>query len=55
MKATVMQAAGDARVEGVPDAKIEEPTDAVIRITRACICGSDLCLITRRSQGRIPG
>ena len=34
--------AGDVRVEGVPDPKIEEPTDAVIRISRACICGSDL-------------
>jgi threonine dehydrogenase-like Zn-dependent dehydrogenase len=42
MKATVMHAAGDVRVEDVPDARIEEPTDAVIRITRACICGSDL-------------
>ncbi|MGN6814915.1 MAG: zinc-dependent alcohol dehydrogenase family protein [Solirubrobacterales bacterium] len=42
MRATVMHAAGDVRVEDVPDARIEEPTDAVIRITRACICGSDL-------------
>jgi threonine dehydrogenase-like Zn-dependent dehydrogenase len=37
-----MYEAGDVRVEEVPDAKIEEPTDAVLRITRACICGSDL-------------
>lgn len=42
MRATVMHGAGDVRVEDVPDARIEEPTDAVIRITRACICGSDL-------------
>ncbi|MBS1879577.1 MAG: zinc-dependent alcohol dehydrogenase family protein [Actinobacteria bacterium] len=42
MRATVMHAAGDVRVEDVPDAKIEQPNDAVIRITRACICGSDL-------------
>ncbi len=42
MKATLMYAAGDVRVEDVPDAAIVEPTDAVIRITRACICGSDL-------------
>jgi threonine dehydrogenase-like Zn-dependent dehydrogenase len=42
MRATVMHAAEDVRVEDVPDARIEEPTDAVIRITRACICGSDL-------------
>jgi threonine dehydrogenase-like Zn-dependent dehydrogenase len=42
MKATVMYRAGDVRIEDVPDPKIEEPSDAVIRISRACICGSDL-------------
>src|SRR3954452_21580449 len=42
MRATVMYAAGDVRVEDVPDAKIVEPTDAVVRVTRGCICGSDL-------------
>lgn len=42
MKATVMYEAGDVRIEDVPDATISEPTDALIRIVRACICGSDL-------------
>jgi threonine dehydrogenase-like Zn-dependent dehydrogenase len=42
MKATVMHGAGDVRIEDVPDATLREPTDAVLRITRACICGSDL-------------
>ncbi len=42
MRATVMHAAGDVRIENVPDATIVEPTDAVLRVTRACICGSDL-------------
>jgi len=42
MRATVMYRAGDVRIENVPDAAIVKPTDAVIRITRACICGSDL-------------
>jgi threonine dehydrogenase-like Zn-dependent dehydrogenase len=42
MRATVMYAAGDVRIENVPDPTIQERTDAVIRITRACICGSDL-------------
>jgi threonine dehydrogenase-like Zn-dependent dehydrogenase len=37
-----MYAAGDVRVEDVADAAIEQPTDAVVRVTRACICGSDL-------------
>jgi threonine dehydrogenase-like Zn-dependent dehydrogenase len=42
MRGTVMYAAGDVRIEDVPDPAIEQPTDAVIRVTRACICGSDL-------------
>jgi threonine dehydrogenase-like Zn-dependent dehydrogenase len=42
MRATVMYGAGDVRVEDVPDAKLIEATDAVVRVTRACICGSDL-------------
>ena len=42
MRATVMHAAGDVRIENVSDATIVQPTDALIRVTRACICGSDL-------------
>ncbi len=42
MRATVMFGAGDVRIESVPDASIIEPTDAVVTVTRACICGSDL-------------
>jgi threonine dehydrogenase-like Zn-dependent dehydrogenase len=37
-----MYGAGDVRVEDVPDAHLIEPTDAVVRVTRAAICGSDL-------------
>jgi threonine dehydrogenase-like Zn-dependent dehydrogenase len=42
MRATIMHQARDVRIENVPDAAIREPTDAILRITRACICGSDL-------------
>jgi threonine dehydrogenase-like Zn-dependent dehydrogenase len=42
MRATVMYGAGDVRIENVPDAQIKEPTDALVRVTHACICGSDL-------------
>jgi hypothetical protein len=42
MRATVMHKAHDVSIENVPDASIQQSTDAVIRITRACICGSDL-------------
>jgi hypothetical protein len=37
-----MYGAGDVRVENVPDAHLVEPTDALVRVTRAGICGSDL-------------
>lgn len=42
MLATVMYRAGDVRLEHVPDATIRNTTDALIRVNRACICGSDL-------------
>jgi threonine dehydrogenase-like Zn-dependent dehydrogenase len=42
MRATVMYGAGDVRVENVPDPVIREPTDAIVRVLRSCICGSDL-------------
>lgn len=42
MKATVMYGAGDVRIENVADPGIVDPTDALVRVTRACICGSDL-------------
>src|SRR5215212_783418 len=42
MRATGMYSAGDVRIEDVPDPEVVEPTDALIRVARACICGSDL-------------
>ena len=42
MRATVMHGAFDVRVEDVPDARLIEPTDALVRVTQAAICGSDL-------------
>jgi threonine dehydrogenase-like Zn-dependent dehydrogenase len=58
MRATVMYSAGDVRIENVPDPKIIEPTDAVIRVTRACVCGSDLWpyqKMERSDAGRVMG
>jgi threonine dehydrogenase-like Zn-dependent dehydrogenase len=37
-----MYEAGDVRIEDVPDPVIKHPTDSIVRITRSCICGSDL-------------
>jgi threonine dehydrogenase-like Zn-dependent dehydrogenase len=42
VRATLMYAAGDVRVDDVPDPAIVDPTDAIVRVTSACICGSDL-------------
>lgn len=42
MRAVILHAPGDIRVEDVPNPTIVEPTDAIIRVTAACICGSDL-------------
>lgn len=44
MRALTWQATGKVSVEEVPDPKIEEPTDAIVRITSTAICGSDLHL-----------
>ncbi len=44
MKAVCWEGKGKVRVESVPDPKILNPRDAIIRITRTAICGSDLHL-----------
>jgi threonine dehydrogenase-like Zn-dependent dehydrogenase len=58
MRATVMFGAGDVRIEDVPDARLVEPTDAVVRVSRAAICGSDLwpyATLERSETGRRMG
>ena len=42
MRAAIFRGAFDIQVEQIPDATILEPTDAVVRITHASICGTDL-------------
>jgi len=42
MRATLMYGAGDVRIENVPDARLIEPTDTLVVVTCAAICGSDL-------------
>jgi threonine dehydrogenase-like Zn-dependent dehydrogenase len=42
MRGVVMYAPGDVRVEDREDPRILEPTDAIIRLSATCICGSDL-------------
>ena len=49
MKAVVRHGKQDVRVDEVPDPEIEEPTDAIVRITATAICGSDLHLYSKLS------
>jgi threonine dehydrogenase-like Zn-dependent dehydrogenase len=42
MRGAVMHSPGDVRVENRDDPRIEQPTDAIIRVSAACVCGSDL-------------
>ncbi|MFI7131974.1 zinc-dependent alcohol dehydrogenase family protein [Nonomuraea sp. NPDC050153] len=42
MRGVVLHAPGDVRVEEVADPKITAPTDAIIRLSASCVCGSDL-------------
>jgi threonine dehydrogenase-like Zn-dependent dehydrogenase len=42
MRGVILHAPGDVRVEQREDPRIEQPTDAIIRIAATCVCGSDL-------------
>lgn len=51
MKAVVFHAIGDIRLEDVPEPAIEQPADAIVRITASAICGTDLHM----TRGTMPG
>src|SRR6266511_1190558 len=58
MRATVMYGAGDVRIENVADARLIEATDAIVRVSLACICGSDLWpynLMDQSEKSRLMG
>lgn len=42
MQGTVLHGPGDIRFEEVPEPRLEQPTDAIVRIAATCVCGSDL-------------
>jgi len=50
MRAAVFHGPGDIRIEQVPDPRIQEPTDAIVRITHSAICGSDLWFYRGQSE-----
>jgi threonine dehydrogenase-like Zn-dependent dehydrogenase len=55
MKAVVFHGLGDIRVEEVADPHIQEPTDAIVRITASAICGTDLHMVRGTLPGMKPG
>lgn len=54
MRAAVFHGPQDIRIDSVPDPRIEAPTDAIVRITRTAVCGSDLWFY-RGQQAYEPG
>ncbi|MGH8014232.1 MAG: alcohol dehydrogenase catalytic domain-containing protein, partial [Candidatus Binataceae bacterium] len=55
MKAVVFNGIGDIRLQDMPEPRIEQPSDAIVRITAAAICGTDLHLIRGTVPGMKPG
>lgn len=55
MRAVVLDKPGRVRVEEIPRPVIQSPTDAIVRVTTAAICGSDLHLIDRKIPGMEEG
>jgi len=55
MKAVVFHGVGDIRWDDVPDPRIEQPTDAIVRITSSAICGTDLDMVRGTMPGMKPG
>jgi threonine dehydrogenase-like Zn-dependent dehydrogenase len=55
MKAVVFRGIGDIRVEDVPEPKIQNPTDAIVRLTSSAICGTDLHFVRGSFAGVKPG
>lgn len=55
MKAVVFHGIGDIRVDDVPDPKIQDPHDAIVRLTASAICGTDLHFVRGTMAGMKPG
>src|SRR5437867_518089 len=55
MKAMVFHGIGDIRLDDVPDPKIQQQTDAIIRLSTSAICGTDLHFVRGTVPGMKPG
>ena len=55
MKAVVWHDVGDIRLDNVDEPKVQQPTDAIVRLTSSAICGTDLHMIRGTLSGMVPG
>ncbi|MFB9990869.1 zinc-dependent alcohol dehydrogenase [Deinococcus oregonensis] len=55
MKAVVWHGLGDIRLDDVPEPRIEQPTDAIVRLTASAICGTDLHFVHGTGGEMVPG
>ena len=55
MKAVVFHAVGDIRVDEVPEPRLQDPNDAIVRLTASAICGTDLHFVRGTMSGMKPG
>jgi threonine dehydrogenase-like Zn-dependent dehydrogenase len=55
MKAVVFHAVGDIRLEDVPEPELQDPTDAIVRLTASAICGTDLHFVRGTFRGMKEG
>ena len=55
MKAVVFHDIGDIRLDDVPEPRIKDSTDAIVRLTASAICGTDLHIVRGTLTGMMPG
>lgn len=55
MKAVVFRGIGDIRLEDAPEPQIQDPNDAIVRLTASAICGTDLHMVRGTFSGMVPG
>src|SRR5579864_8381988 len=55
MRAVTFQDVGRIELDDVPKPEIQEPTDALLKVTTTAICGSDLHVLAGRIPGMMPG
>lgn len=55
MRAVVFHDVGDIRIDDVADPELQDPTDAIVRLTASAICGTDLHMVRGTMPGMLPG